>query len=622
MAEAEDQLRAEALREVFDKILQFEKTECPFKRAFTVELPEPPETPVKYKPWTPVRRSMPNTPTDEEDEEDDEEEDDDDDDDDEDDDDEDEDEDEDDDEEEDEDDSDSDSSDEDASPTSPVATHPRPTTPTPSRDKKTPGDSKSPSTPWYVRAQVDELETKIGIEGTEWIDISNATCPLRPSGLHGQDNQSNEPRSPISDAEWQQYDALEYPHHTGRGPSSPRNDDDESRQPLFQPLLVPSNPREGLYISPQFQNSPAELTTPKARVPPTAWIGAEPPELQDEGLSKSPPEDDGSTYELHEGTGSQRDRMKARLRRTAGFAVTRSATLPSHFKLPADQSPKPSASSSINVSGVEEKDLRRDSEESFRSVQSRHSTVLPLSVSPSISQPNANGTITADHDTVSQGGDISETRSGWETGSDRGSSASRESVATAPDDSPPIKTVDAFPTSNTPEVVEEPPATIAKPQRRVTRHRATTGSISVRHRPFSPLPSAANLFAPAPTVERRPHESKLEAAKWLPMAIILKTLEMLLGPPSYLIALMLKVAAKIVAGEWRGLVFGYGDDGEEIPVQWDYSDGELSDLSDDDSYMGAHPSRNNRRRSRAATNEERAADSPNGSEDSRNWGVD
>lgn len=622
VAEAEDQLRAEALREVFDKILQFEKTECPFKRAFTVELPEPPETPVKYKPWTPVRRSMPNTPTDEEDEEDDEEEDDDDDDDDEDDDDEDEDEDEDDDEEEDEDDSDSDSSDEDASPTSPVATHPRPTTPTPSRDKKTPGDSKSPSTPWYVRAQVDELETKIGIEGTEWIDISNATCPLRPSGLHGQDNQSNEPRSPISDAEWQQYDALEYPHHTGRGPSSPRNDDDESRQPLFQPLLVPSNPREGLYISPQFQNSPAELTTPKARVPPTAWIGAEPPELQDEGLSKSPPEDDGSTYELHEGTGSQRDRMKARLRRTAGFAVTRSATLPSHFKLPADQSPKPSASSSINVSGVEEKDLRRDSEESFRSVQSRHSTVLPLSVSPSISQPNANGTITADHDTVSQGGDISETRSGWETGSDRGSSASRESVATAPDDSPPIKTVDAFPTSNTPEVVEEPPATIAKPQRRVTRHRATTGSISVRHRPFSPLPSAANLFAPAPTVERRPHESKLEAAKWLPMAIILKTLEMLLGPPSYLIALMLKVAAKIVAGEWRGLVFGYGDDGEEIPVQWDYSDGELSDLSDDDSYMGAHPSRNNRRRSRAATNEERAADSPNGSEDSRNWGVD
>jgi Inheritance of peroxisomes protein 1 len=64
--DSEDQERAEALRIVFDKILQFEKTACPFKRAFTVELPERLETPVRKRPWTPATRhsfiSLPTTP--------------------------------------------------------------------------------------------------------------------------------------------------------------------------------------------------------------------------------------------------------------------------------------------------------------------------------------------------------------------------------------------------------------------------------------------------------------------------------------------------------------------------------------------------------------------------------
>ncbi|KAK3391626.1 inheritance of peroxisomes protein 1-domain-containing protein [Sordaria brevicollis] len=53
----EDIRRAQLLREVFDQILQFEKTECPFQRSFTVELPERPQTPVIKRPWTPARRS-------------------------------------------------------------------------------------------------------------------------------------------------------------------------------------------------------------------------------------------------------------------------------------------------------------------------------------------------------------------------------------------------------------------------------------------------------------------------------------------------------------------------------------------------------------------------------------
>jgi hypothetical protein len=68
------------------------------------------------------------------------------------------------------------------------------------------------------------------------------------------------------------------------------------------------------------------------------------------------------------------------------------------------------------------------------------------------------------------------------------------------------------------------------------------------------------------------------------MAIISKTCDLLLGPPSHLINLMLRVAGRIAAGEWRGLVFGLGEDGARIPVQWDYSDGEFSSWGDDDDY--------------------------------------
>lgn len=50
---------SQALRRVLDQILQFEKTPCPFKRPFSVPLPEKPNVPVKKRPWTPVRRSLP-----------------------------------------------------------------------------------------------------------------------------------------------------------------------------------------------------------------------------------------------------------------------------------------------------------------------------------------------------------------------------------------------------------------------------------------------------------------------------------------------------------------------------------------------------------------------------------
>ncbi|PQE28046.1 Inheritance of peroxisomes 1 protein [Rutstroemia sp. NJR-2017a WRK4] len=92
------------------------------------------------------------------------------------------------------------------------------------------------------------------------------------------------------------------------------------------------------------------------------------------------------------------------------------------------------------------------------------------------------------------------------------------------------------------------------------RHRATTGSNS-RRRTLSPLPAAVNLFSP-PRNSRR-----LQTARHLPTAIIQKTCEILLTPPSHLLNMMVNIASKIAAGEWRGFLLGEGE-----AVHWDFTE--------------------------------------------------
>ncbi|KXJ89463.1 hypothetical protein Micbo1qcDRAFT_165553 [Microdochium bolleyi] len=109
------------------------------------------------------------------------------------------------------------------------------------------------------------------------------------------------------------------------------------------------------------------------------------------------------------------------------------------------------------------------------------------------------------------------------------------------------------------------------------RQRLRRSNLSFSRRALSPLPPAANLFTP-----RRSLHDPLAAMKGLPGYILEKTLELLMSPPGHLVQLMLRVARKIIAGEWRGLVFGFNEGGEKIPVQWDYSDDESSDDDEDD----------------------------------------
>ncbi|MCJ1416742.1 hypothetical protein MMC32_003080 [Xylographa parallela] len=56
---SEDLRTAGELKEILSKVLQYERTACPFKREFTVDLPESPKTPTQYRPWTPRTRPRP-----------------------------------------------------------------------------------------------------------------------------------------------------------------------------------------------------------------------------------------------------------------------------------------------------------------------------------------------------------------------------------------------------------------------------------------------------------------------------------------------------------------------------------------------------------------------------------
>lgn len=53
---AEHRVKVEEFKSTLAKVLQYETTPCPFKKGFTVELPEKPKTPIRKKPWRPRER--------------------------------------------------------------------------------------------------------------------------------------------------------------------------------------------------------------------------------------------------------------------------------------------------------------------------------------------------------------------------------------------------------------------------------------------------------------------------------------------------------------------------------------------------------------------------------------
>lgn len=96
-----------------------------------------------------------------------------------------------------------------------------------------------------------------------------------------------------------------------------------------------------------------------------------------------------------------------------------------------------------------------------------------------------------------------------------------------------------------------------------------------RRRAQSPLPSTVNLYSPySPRSQISGHH--------LTTAILQRTCSLLLGPPAQLVALMLRIAAKIAKGSFRGTSFGFGEGGQKIPCSWDFSDGSDDNWEEDD----------------------------------------
>ncbi|KAI0150657.1 inheritance of peroxisomes protein 1-domain-containing protein [Xylariaceae sp. FL1272] len=231
---------------------------------------------------------------------------------------------------------------------------------------------------------------------------------------------------------------------------------------------------------------------------------------------------------------------------------------------------------------------------SFHTIQSWHSPITPLPPSPPSSRPESpamDDFMFAQDDFASISSSQSQDDSDCNRTPRAQVSVEKNSISLVES----LGSTESTPTrlhsfiDKVPEQINHTPRSSALEERFSFRRRPRPSNLSISHRALSPLPPAANLFTPPP---RQTPQSRLATVRRLPVAIVQKTVEILLSPPSHLVNLMLKVASKIVAGEWRGLVFGLGESGEQIPVQWDYfSDGEFSNLSDDDTYLYATANR-------------------------------
>lgn len=108
---------------------------------------------------------------------------------------------------------------------------------------------------------------------------------------------------------------------------------------------------------------------------------------------------------------------------------------------------------------------------------------------------------------------------------------------------------------------------------------AALGALRLRKRDQTPQSSQIQPHQP---VSREPPRSLPLSNSGLSttsshLSLVARTGELLLGPPAYLIALMVKIAAKITRGGWKGprLAYDYSDD--DVPVFYDFSDSDLSE---------------------------------------------
>jgi hypothetical protein len=108
------------------------------------------------------------------------------------------------------------------------------------------------------------------------------------------------------------------------------------------------------------------------------------------------------------------------------------------------------------------------------------------------------------------------------------------------------------------------------------KRRATTCSSSPEPKNSqtqSPETGELSLGIPSPPADH----TAAGSSGFAPHGFIGKTYHVLLAPPTYLIVLMLTVAAQLMAGERKGRPVGTDNNDNQISVRWDLSEEELSD---------------------------------------------
>lgn len=602
----EDIRRALVLRETLDKIMQFEKTPCPFERSFTVELPERPTTPVKKRPWTPTARTVamnwppmqqPVTPPPE------------------------------------------------------FSTRTRfynpstrrhsdfgldtshlslaPGTPETKPEVETPGGSEKKKTDTPTRPpgrRVSEMAFKPLVEEPESITPPLTAIPPELAG------KAKEIVPQITATATPEEDETAKLKAAPEAPSLTVTQDNEQKR---DPIIVAKPP------SPQGQDSKRLAIYPAPSVDPAVSVTTQPdsssvdsteadtettvlpkaidlqmPSQAGEVQSHNEPIDESEPQvgAAFDGAGE----LRVRRTRLAAFASRRAATAPP-LKV------QTSSSTLTNVlenthQGTTEPGSPAESSDSFHSTESWHSPIAPPSppMSPSRTYPFPHENIPLARvslDRRASDNDATPTATVWErnsTGAVAGSGQDTpmtprgrpmESYETEMDLKPSEAATSMIPIRPKVDSEEHAPNSTADTDSLSTswssaasrvsspgstnslQHPPSTTSVSISHstpRSLSPLPPPATLFTPRAggALRRLPSTAELQirassavkTIRRIPSAILNKTCEMLFSPPANLINLMLNVAARIAAGEWRGFVFGMGEEGEVVDVRWDWSD--------------------------------------------------
>jgi hypothetical protein len=269
-------------------------------------------------------------------------------------------------------------------------------------------------------------------------------------------------------------------------------------------------------------------------------------------------------------------------RSSPNLAARRNVSCPPHLNILPTTPPRTGKRREPNLEDTADRTPSPDdyssSVDSFHSVQSWHSPITPLPPSPPQSTPTSPTTFPYPHEHISFAKQPVDTRPVsaseltatpdtprvWDVMRDSGTLSTTASEAQQETDK---ANEEEYTLANEPPTSADllpSQANLSPPPTDTTLRPLRRRPIPSRIRSLSPLPPTEVLIASPKASRRRPRH--LQTRRHLPTAILQKTCEILLSPPSHLLRLMLEIAARIRRGEWRELFYDYGDedDGELV----------------------------------------------------------